>query len=830
MLEQKIICHSTSPYSAPIWVVPKKLDASGKDKWRIVVDYRKLNNITVDDKYPIPNMDEILDKLGRCLYFTTIDLAQGFHQIEMDPIDRQKTAFSTQNGHFEFLRMPFGLKNAPATFQRLMNTVLDGLIGKDCMVYLDDIVVFNTSLQEHIDSLDKVFQRLAEANLKVQPDKSEFLKQETEFLGHVITPSGIKPNPNKVVALLNYPIPKTEKEIKQFLGLAGFYRKFIQNFSKITKPLTNCLKKGNIVNNSDKEFIRAVETIKLLITKEPILAYPNYQKLFTLTTDASNVALGAVLSQNGHPICFASRTLNEHELNYSATEKELLAMVWATKYFRPYLYGRKFLINSDHRPLQWLHNLKEPNAKLQRWKIRLNEYDFDIKYIPGKENHVADALSRVKIEACNVNEVTASNVATIHSADEDSGEFIRIAERPLNVFKNQLKLIRSNQNCTNTCKIFSNNLTTITYTELTTEFIKDIIKTYLLNKNTTILMTDDDDFMQLQNIYNRLITSNRFKIYRTMKELENIEDYSAFKSKVIEIHLEGLHQGIEKVSNCFKQKYYYPNYVKEITKIINECELCNHCKNDHISNKLPFKVTPPVYETREKFVVDFWKWDDENYLTCIDLYSKFAAAEKVSALNWLETKKALLKIFNFMGPPKTLKIDQDQGINNVSIKQWCQQLNIAVEVTTGKTGIGDIERFHKTMNEKLRIICGSGDKELKYLQIEQALFTYNHVISHSTTGESPYNIFFNRKHPKTNPQLIKERRINNINQNRQEKEIDTNFVSAETSRKRLDKISNPYKRVRLVQTESDGEHHVVKFKNRKVRKYKSQFKRRKKYV
>lgn len=231
-----------------------------------------------------------------------------------------------------------------------------------------------------------------------------------------------------------------------------------------------------------------------MITNDPILTYPNYEKLFTLTTDASNVALGAVLSQQGHPICFASRTLNEHELHYSTTEKELLAMVWATKYFRPYLYGRKFVINSDHRPLQWLHNLREPNSKLQSWKIRLNENDFDVKYISGKENDVADALSRIKIKECHFNEESESSIDTIHSADEDTESFIKITERPLNVFKNQIKLIRDCKNSTTILKIFSNNLTVITYKELTIDYIKQIIKTYLLKNNTIIFMPNDNDF------------------------------------------------------------------------------------------------------------------------------------------------------------------------------------------------------------------------------------------------------------------------------------------------------------------------------------------------
>ena len=212
MLDQGIIRPSDSAWSSPIWVVPKKTDASGKQKWRLVVDFRKLNEKTIDDKYPIPNINDVLDKLGKCHYFTTLDLASGFYQVEMDPQDISKTAFNVEHGHFEFLRMPMGLKNSPSTFQRVMDNVLRGLQNEICLVYLDDIIVFSTSLQEHINNLEKVFQRLRESNFKIQMDKSEFLKLETAYLGHIISNDGIKPNPDKISAIKKYPIPNTTDE------------------------------------------------------------------------------------------------------------------------------------------------------------------------------------------------------------------------------------------------------------------------------------------------------------------------------------------------------------------------------------------------------------------------------------------------------------------------------------------------------------------------------------------------------------------------------------------------------------------------------------------
>lgn len=400
MLDQNIIRPSNSPWSSPIWVVPKKMDASGKQKWRVVIDYRKLNEKTIDDKFPLPNITDLLDKLGKCQYFTTLDLASGFHQIEMKEEDIPKTAFSTESGHFEYLRMPFGLKNAPATFQRVMDSILRGIQNEKCLVYLDDIIIFSTSLQEHITNLKLVFKRLRESNFKVQLDKSEFLRREVAYLGHIVTPDGVKPNPDKILVIKKYPIPTNTKQIKGFLGLLGYYRRFINNFAKITKPLTKCLKKGAKIEH-DQEFLDCFESCKNLLINEPILQYPDFSKPFNLTTDASNVALGAVLSQGPPgrdlPVAYASRTLNDSERNYSTIEKECLCLVWATKYFRPYLFGQKFYIITDHKPLQWLFSLKDPSSKLLRWRIKLEEYDYKILYKKGTSNTNADALSRIEL-------------------------------------------------------------------------------------------------------------------------------------------------------------------------------------------------------------------------------------------------------------------------------------------------------------------------------------------------------------------------------------------------------------------------------------------------
>ncbi|XP_017797025.1 PREDICTED: uncharacterized protein LOC108578250 [Habropoda laboriosa] len=441
LLENDIIRPSTSPYSSPIWVVPKKPDSHGNKRWRMVIDYRALNENSIADAYPLPNITEILDQLGSAKYFSTFDLASGFHQIPLAEQDAEKTAFSTPYGHYQFNRMPFGLRNAPSTFQRLMDSVLSGLQGNEMFVYLDDIVIYASSLTEHNIKFKNLAARLREANLFLQPDKCEFLRREVAYLGHVIGRDGVKPDPRNVSAVKNFPVPKDAKGVRQFLGLAGYYRRFIPKFADIAKSLTLLLKK-DIKFEWKQEQERAFMTLRDMLCTEPILQYPDFSKPFIVTTDASGHAIGAVLSQgiigrdmlctepilqypdfskpfivstdaSGHaigavlsqgiigkdlPIAYTSRVLNAAELNYPTIEKECLAIMYAVQHFRPYIYGREFQLVTDHRPLVWLHSVKDPQSRLVRWRLKLAEFEYRVVYKQGKENMNADALSRNPVQ------------------------------------------------------------------------------------------------------------------------------------------------------------------------------------------------------------------------------------------------------------------------------------------------------------------------------------------------------------------------------------------------------------------------------------------------
>lgn len=321
-----------------------------------MIDYRALNEVTIGDASPLPNIEEILEQLGGAKYFSTLDCVSGFHQVKMHPRDAPKTAFSVPEGHFEFTRMPFGLKKSPATFQRLMRIALTGLINNfRCLVYIDDIIVTSDTLENHVKTLKEVFRRLSLHNLKLEPKKCFFLRREVIYLGQLITEDGLKPDPIKIKCVQDFPTPTSQKEVKSFLGLAGYYRRFIPDFSKIAYPIVKLLKKNAPFDWTDLQK-EVFKTLKEKLCSEPVLQYLNFNEEFTLTTDASGYATGTVLSQGPKnrnlPLAYFSRTLNKAEQNYDTSSRELLAIVSAIKHFRPYLFGRRFKIVTDNIALQ----------------------------------------------------------------------------------------------------------------------------------------------------------------------------------------------------------------------------------------------------------------------------------------------------------------------------------------------------------------------------------------------------------------------------------------------------------------------------------------------
>lgn len=400
MLHKGFIQHSSSPFASPVLLVKKK-----EGTWRFCVDYRRLNTITVKNKYPLPIVEELLDELAGAQWFTKLDLRSGYHQIKMAPQDVHKTAFRVHNGHYEFLVMPFGLTGAPASFQGTMNTIFQAEIRRYVLVFVDDILIYSPTLEEHIQHIQHVFDTLQKNNFFVKLSKCSFAQQKLEYLGHIIGKDGVATDDKKIEEVKNWPTPKTLKQVRSFLGLAGYYRRFIRNYGLMSKPLTDLLKKNSTFKWTPTT-AQAFEAVKQALISAPVLQLPNFSKQFIIETDASHTGIGAVLMQEGHPIAFLSKALCSKSQAMSAYEKECLAVLMAVDRWRSYLQHHEFIIRTDHQSLAHLSEQRLTTSVQHKAFVKLMGLQYKIQYKKGTLNQAADALSRKHAETA-LNAITS---------------------------------------------------------------------------------------------------------------------------------------------------------------------------------------------------------------------------------------------------------------------------------------------------------------------------------------------------------------------------------------------------------------------------------------
>ena len=388
LLDKGFVRPSTSPWGAPVLFVKKK-DGS----LRLCIDYRQLNKVTVRNKYPLPRIDDLFDQLQGASCFSKIDLRLGYHQLRIRHEDVPKTAFRTRYGHYEFLVMSFGLTNAPTAFMDLMNRVFKPFLDRFVIVFIDDILVYSRSEEEHVEHLRIVLQTLREHQLYAKFSKCEFWLDSVAFLGHVVSREGIQVDPKKIEVMMDWQRPTTVTEVRSFLGLAGYYRRFVQDFSRIVAPLTRLTQK-NVRFQWTEACEASFQKLKDCLTSAPVLALPSGSRGYTVYCDSSRVGLGCVLMQHGKVIAYASRQLKRHEQNYPTHDLEMAAVIFALKIWRHYLYGETCEIFTDHKSLKYIFQQRELNLRQRRWLELLKDYDCTIQYHPGKANVVADALSR----------------------------------------------------------------------------------------------------------------------------------------------------------------------------------------------------------------------------------------------------------------------------------------------------------------------------------------------------------------------------------------------------------------------------------------------------
>ena len=578
------------------------------------IDYRALNKITVKNRYPLPKVDELMDRLHGARYFTKLDLASGYHQIRVRESDIHKTAFVSRYGSFEYLVMPFGLCNAPATFQRIMNTILRNGLDKFVLVFLDDILIFSKTLEEHLEHIKTVLGRLRSEKLFGRLQKCDFFRTEVEYLGFDVGAEGIKPSLSKIKAILEWPVPETVTDVRSFLGLCNFYRKFVRYFSEIAAPMTELTKKDRTFIWTD-EADEAFNRLKSAMVTAPVLQLPDFDREFTVTTDASEVSVGAILQQNFgnglQPLCYESRKLIPAETRYSAYERELLGITWAVGKWRHYLASRHFVIQTDHDSLKNLPNQPSVNRRVWKWVQVLQGYDCDIVHIPGKDNP-ADFLTRRSVrEMRSIVDVRAqeeSLVQRLKLAEGDSGD--DAIQRKLDeIFK------KSNLGDAVVAAQFgkiSLPKLLVTSTRVTLEeALRDSIKNGYTQDSrwAEILQQLESAPAKTTQMGNRDYRLNHGFVEIKSKDAENprqrwkivIPDIGDARRTIMqEVHSVPYagHLGYHKTLKKLQENFYWPDHTVDVRDFVLGCEICQTEKSVH---RLPAGLLQPLQLPEEKW-------------------------------------------------------------------------------------------------------------------------------------------------------------------------------------------------------------------------------------
>ena len=534
-----------SPWGAPVLFVKKK-----DGTLRMCIDYRQINKVTVKNKYPLQRIEDLFDQLKGAGVFSKIDLRSGYYQLRVKEGDAPKTAFRTQYGHYEFLVMPFGLTNAPAAFMDLMNRVFRPYVDHFVVVFIDDILVYSKDAHENEQHLRIVLEMLREKKLYTKLSKCDFWLKKVSFLGHIMSAEDIRVDSAKIEAVVNWKSPQNVTEVRSFLGLAGYYRRFVRGFSVIASPLTKLLRKGIKFEWTDK-CQNSFELLKGMLVEAPVLTQPTSGKEYTLYSDASCIGLGCVLMQDGKVVSYASRQLKPHEQNYPTLDLELAAVVFALKIWRHYLYGEKCRIYTDHKSLKYLLTQKELNLRQRRWLELFKDYDCIIDYYPGKANIVADALSRKTMVAMSLQ-------YSDWRLGDDGAMLAQLEAQP--VLKQMIIDAQKNDE----------------ELQKKLQMVRDGDKTKFLEKEAGSLY-----------FQHRLCVPNN-------KELK--------KKLLFEAHntVFSMHPGGNNMYQDLKQFYWWKGRKRDVTEYVSKCLTCQQIKVEH---QVPTGLLNPL-------PIPQWKWDN----------------------------------------------------------------------------------------------------------------------------------------------------------------------------------------------------------------------------
>ncbi|BBH02927.1 transposable element gene [Prunus dulcis] len=740
LLDSGFIRNSHSPFSSPVLLVKKK-----DSTWRMCMDYRQLNELTIKDKYPIPLIDDLLDELHGAKYFSKLDLRSGYHQIRVHPEDIEKTAFRTHEGHYEFLVMPFGLTNAPATFQGLMNEIFRNCLRKFVLVFFDDILVYSTSWSDHLRHLHTVLEILEHHQLFVKMTKCAFGVSTIEYLGHIVSRQGVSADPSKLNAVADWPVPTSVKSLRGFLGLTGYYRKFIPHYGRESFPLTQLTKKDGFLWTP--EATAAFHKLKELMLSPRVLALPDFTKPFIIESDASGSGIGAVLQQEGRPIAFTSKTLGPRNQALSTYEREMMAIVHAIKKWHHYLQGRHFIIKTDHHSLKYFLNHKAHTPFQQKWVTKLLGYDYEIHYRQGSDNKAADALSRFPIShSSSTDQVQVFAMDSLPIGTNVSGQYIEnlAITYPYHSWMDDLRRYNEGDPW-----ILSKKQEVLTIAGLTqsphapslsttNHLLKFHIDNGLLKYNSRIVLSPD----------------------------------SIWKTKVFAAHHSvptAGHAGFLKTYQRLSRSFYWPGMKHDVQKMVAECHTCQQHKYETVTPAgllQPLPIPDKVWtDISMDFIVGLPPCQGKSVIfVVVDRLSKYAHFIALSHPYSAATIAQLFMdhVFKLHGMPSSIVCDRDPVFVSDFWKEFFKLHDVALRMSSGyhPQTDGQTEVVNRCLETYLRCFAAAQPKKW-LLWLSWAEFSYN-TAYHTSTKLTPFEVVYGQPPPMVTPYEPSTTRFANV--------------------------------------------------------------------
>jgi hypothetical protein len=702
-LKDGIVQHSNSPYNAPTIIVAKKDIGT-----RMCVDFRRLNSHLITDRHPLPRIAQILEQLGGAVYLTALDLLHGFYNLKINPSDRYKTAFSTPDGHYEFIRLPMGLKNSPSIFQRVMNLVLTNILGKYAFIYIDDIVIYSKTAEDHLQHLEMIFERLQRHGLKVKFSKCQLMQTQIEYLGFLVGKDGLHVNPKKVTAVRNFPTPTDVKAVQAFLGVVGYFRTFIFNFASKARGLYVLLRKeAPFTWGAEQQ--QSFEELKQALISAPVLALPDFEKPFILTTDASGYAIAAILTQladNGkreHLISCHSRMLKGAELNYHTLDREIMAVYYGVEQNRSYLWGNKFIIRTDNLAIPYLERNKTSDSRRAiQWFIKLSEYDFTVEHRKGKTIPHADAFSRYPAmePAADKKQKNQAYITAYISPQFLAPDYL--PQLPDYVWEHHLKNVPKEQLPTGANVIQRDNLV----------YIK----------------TDQGELLWVP---------------------------PTLRTKLIQLHHEppcSGHKGRRKTLKALSHTVYWSRMDRDVNQFIAKCSFCQRFKN-YSSRSAPLKVTTIPANCFDEISLDVVgplpiSSNGNRYALCVqDRLSRWVLFTPMTNAGAETTCRIYLREWvTVYGPPKRLLTDRGSNFTSVYFDELAKFLGTKPTQTVAyrPQANGQNERTHRDFHQYISIYVEQGDRRHWDTLLKLASWSHN-TAYHDVLRASPYEIVFGIK-------------------------------------------------------------------------------------